>query len=98
MWRRKWRRKWALDALGTDAFFAKFSGQAQLGKARSPLPPLNFLHTSVFYGFPPATTTTDPRPDSGRHRKNGYRHYRPQAQDVSENGAQKDTGSDAPGL
>ena len=81
-----------------DYLFAKFSVQTRLGKARSHLPPLNFLHTSGFYGLPPATTTTDPRPDTGKHRQNGYRHYRPQAQDVSENCAQKDAGSDAPGL
>jgi hypothetical protein len=70
----------------------------RLGKLRSrTFAPLNFLYTSGFYGRPPAITTTDPRPDSGQHRQNGYRYYRPQAQDVSENRARKRWRGDAPG-
>jgi hypothetical protein len=85
-------RSLSIAASGSKVLARKSLGKYHFGLANfvRTLPPLNFLYTSGFYGRPPAITTTDPRPDPGQHRQNGYRYHRPQAQDVSENRARKD--------
>jgi hypothetical protein len=45
-----------------------------LGKSRSHLVALRISSARFTSRFVPATTTTDPRPDSGQHRKDGYRY------------------------
>jgi hypothetical protein len=85
-------RSLSIAASGSKVLARKSLGKYHFGLANfvRTLPPLNFLYTSGFYGRPPAITTTDPRPDPGQHRQNGYRYHRPQAQDVSANRARKD--------
>jgi hypothetical protein len=89
----------SIAASGPNVLARKSFGKYHFGLANfvRTLPPLNFLYTSGFYGRPPAITTTDPRPDPGQHRQNGYRYHRPQAQDVSKNWARKRWRSDALG-